>query len=480
MNRHLGTLVLIGAAIAAATARAEDSGKPPTKIILQPASEPRAALKYQLLPPLLDRRPGNAAIQYLKVPHEQTRLFSDNAFWDTIEKWSEMPLPELRKEVGGEGKKYAWIASQSSIIEMLDRGARCDSCDWDIPIREHEFYTILLPDVQASRSSGRILAARARLQIAEGRYADAIHTLQTGYALGRHVAQGPTLINGLVGVTIAGMMSNQVETLIQQPDAPNLYWALSSLPRPLIDFRPGYDAEFASIYLSYPELRDLEKKDYPPEQWRRLLQKTVADLTKFMRLEVLSPQSDARSLLLVPSMLEGYPRAKRFLIAEGRPAAEVEAMSAAQVILIYTMQTYDELRDDTFKWFSLPYPEARQGMGRSEKKLKESIASGREIIPIATYFLPAVYNVKNAETRMTQKIAALDVLEALRLYAADHDGKLPESLKDITEVPIPLDPFRGEPFIYERHGNSAKLESPFPSIEPLHYEIQMIHEGSKP
>ncbi|HEV3417113.1 MAG TPA: hypothetical protein VG056_09880, partial [Pirellulales bacterium] len=220
MNRHLGTLILIGAALVATTARADESDKPPTKIIVHPAGEPRAALKYQLLPPLLDRRPGNAAVQYLKVPHEQTRLFSDNVFWDTIDKWTEMPLSELRKEANGEGKKYAWITGQASgIIDLLDRGARCDSCDWDIPIREHEFYSILLPDVQSSRWSGRILAARARLQIADGKYDDAIHTLQTGYALGRHVAQGPTLINGLVGVTIAGLMSNQVETLIQQPDA---------------------------------------------------------------------------------------------------------------------------------------------------------------------------------------------------------------------------------------------------------------------
>jgi hypothetical protein len=246
----------------------------------------------------------------------------------------------------------------------------------------------------------------------------------------------------------------------------------------LIDFRPGYDAEFAEIYLSYPELRDLDKKDLTPDEWRRLLQKTVGRLSVFMALGGGSGQPDF-PLEALASMLEGYPRAKQFLIAQGRSAAEVEAMSAAQVILIYTMQTYDELRDDTFKWFSLPYTEARQGMERADKKLKESIANGREIIPFATLLLPAVFNVKNAETRSIQKIAALEVIEALRLYAAGHDGKLPETLQDIAEVPIPLDPYRGEPFIYVRNGDSARLESPFPNHDPLRYEIQLAPEGAK-
>lgn len=183
MKRYVAMLLLLGSAMPTAAFAAADSNEPPpTKFVLHPAGEPQPALTYQLLPPLLDRHPGNAAVHYLKVPHEQTRLFSDQMFWDTIDKWTEMPLPELRKEFNQDGKKYPWLTGDWSIVEMLDRGARCDTCDWEIPIRDHEYISILLPDVQASRSSGRILAVRARLQIAQGKYADAIHTLQTGFA----------------------------------------------------------------------------------------------------------------------------------------------------------------------------------------------------------------------------------------------------------------------------------------------------------
>ena len=469
--------------LAGATAAPADDtdNSAPTKIILYPGAEVVPSLKYQLLPPLLDRRPGNAVVQYLKVPHEQTALFADRAFWETMSKWAEMPLPELRKVANGTAKKYAWITGESSsIIQMLERGGRCDACDWDIPIREHEFYTILIPEIQSTRSSGWILEARARLEIANGKYDEAVRTLQTGYALARHVAQGPTLINALVGVSIATAMSNQVETLLQQPDAPNLYWALATLPRPLIDFRPGYEAEFASIYLSYPELRDLDKKDHSPEEWRRLLQKLCGDLAKMIGTEGGEVQVQSLRMEGLPSMLEGYPRAKRFLISQGYSAAEVEAMPVPQVVLLYTMRTYDELRDDTFKWMSIPYPEADKGLEETDRRLKKAHAEGREIISLATFVMPAMLGAKSAETRIIQKIAALEVLESLRIYAAAHDGQLPNSLRDISEVPVPLDPFRGVPFHYVRNGNSAKLESPFPSQLPLRYEIQLVKKGAKP
>ncbi len=45
------------------------------------------------------------------------------------------------------------------------------------------------------------------------------------------------LINGLVSVAISGITFSIVEELSQQADAPNLYWALASLPDVLWDQR---------------------------------------------------------------------------------------------------------------------------------------------------------------------------------------------------------------------------------------------------
>ena len=45
------------------------------------------------------------------------------------------------------------------------------------------------------------------------------------------------------------------------------------------------------------------------------------------------------------------------------------------------------------------------------------------------------------------------------MYAAAHDGKLPATLDDIEEVPIPLNPMTGKPFPYHLEGKTAVLDA---------------------
>ena len=97
---------------------------------------------------------------------------------------------------------------------------------------------------------------------------------------------------------------------------------------------------------------------------------------------MVSPE-EADALVMTGLSLQGYPQAKQYLVEHGRSAAEVEAMPVAQVILLYTVHVYDELRDDQFKWLFLPYAEASKGMEQADRSLKEAIAARREIIPIA-------------------------------------------------------------------------------------------------
>jgi len=64
--------------------------------------------------------------------------------------------------------------------------------------------------------------------------------------------------------------------------------------------------------------------------------------------------------------------------------------------------------------------------------------------------------------RFDRHVAALQCIEALRLYAAAHQGKFPEELSRITEVPVPDDPVMQEPFSYRCTGSDAVLEAPAP------------------
>ena len=145
----------------------------------------------------------------------------------------------------------------------------------------------------------------------------------------------------------------------------------------------------------------------------------------------------------------------------------------AQAVLLYSVAFYEELSDDQFKWMFLPYAEGKAGRDRSERNLKD--ACRREIIPLAGSLVPASTATKEAETRTQWTLVPLRTCEALRIYAAAHDGQLPDRLSDISEVPIPLNPYDDKPFQYHRQGNRAVLEAEHgPTATPWRYEITMV------
>jgi hypothetical protein len=82
-------------------------------------------------------------------------------------------------------------------------------------------------------------------------------------------------------------------------------------------------------------------------------------------------------------------------------------------------------------------------------------------------------------TKTDRKIASVRCIEAIRLYAAAHDGKLPGALSEITDVPIPIDPVTGKEFEYKVEEGKAMLSAPPPQGEKpisgnhLKYELTL-------
>jgi len=466
------TLAWWAVAVAALAAGRAAGAEPPAtvKIVLWPAAEPRPALKYLLLPPLVDRKPGNAAVYYNRIPAERSPLFGSSETWQKLSKWQEAPLAEIRRD-----EVRSTLQGLQPVLGDLDRAARCESCDWQLLGRMESFFTVDLAEFQQTRSYARMLAPWVRLRIADGKFDDAVHGLQTGYALARDVAKAPTLVNGLVGCAIAGVMNRQLQEMIQQPGSPNLYWALRGLPRPLIDLGAGFEGERYLLTLSFPELRDLESKNYTPEYWQQLLERSTEQFYRF----VGGPKSPEEQIGAMAWLLRAYPRAKRFLVERGRSPAEVEAMPVPQVILLATVRSYEESRDDVFKWLALPYAE---GSMRGDQEALLRRRAGDEIIPLASALLPAIIAPKSAEVRIDREIALFRVFEALRLFGAGHGGQLPQRLEEITEVAVPLDPVHGRPFGYHRQGDAAILEvigrpGPMQYWEGVRFEITLAAKG---
>jgi hypothetical protein len=92
------------------------------------------------------------------------------------------------------------------------------------------------------------------------------------------------------------------------------------------------------------------------------------------------------------------------------------------------------------------------------------------------FLIPAGIKVRRAQARLEQRIALLRHVEALRMYAAAHDGKLPARLSDFP-VPLPNDPFTGKPFRYEVAGDTAHFRGSPPASEAkvpaynVHYQV---------
>jgi len=475
-------LVLTSAAAHCLAEEAEAS----IKIQLYPSAEPKPALKYKLLPSRADQIAGNAAVYYGKVKAEQTNFFSNRELRDNIERWQKTPLEELVVE-------EAHVPSGGSINFYLDRAAHCRYCDWQMPIGDVRFYTTLLPELQESREFCRILAACARIDIAHRRYEKALQKFQNNYALGRHVAESEFIVGGLVGVAICETVNAQITTFVQQPDTPNLYWALTALPSPLIHMRKAIELESHGLELSYPELGNYEgvglrsfgsdEQTHPelwkiapsrrtPEEWKKLYHAIVLDVLGLVANDDFNPQevSEEQYEKNCQSML---PVVKKYLRDQGMTAKRVESMSVHQAALLYTLHSFHEQVDDMAKYYGLPYPQAIVGLDAVIKHYKEAMKNIPKEFNVGSHLVPAIKAAKQAEVRLDREIAVLRIFEALRIYGASHAGKLPESLSDILEVPVPMDPVTGKPFEYQLNNGVGTLKGPTLRSHILDYEITM-------
>jgi hypothetical protein len=259
-------------------------------------------------------------------------------------------------------------------------------------------------------------------------------------------------------------MENRLEEFIQQPDALNLYWSLTDLPRPFIDLRKAMQGERVGTYGTFPGMAEtaanLNAKPFTTEQ----VEKAVSGL----RIIQENNNNDLRRFTdeaaMALRLMARHEAAKKMLIDQGRPKENVDAMPHFQVGLLVALQQYDQWLDELMKWQSLPYWQSQPEMAKADKRMKElRDDKNSPALPIARLFLPAVTKVFAARTRNDRRIAALRCVEAVRLYAAAHDGKLPAKLEEITDAPAPLDPVTGKPFDYHVAGDRAFLTcTPFP------------------
>ena len=202
------------------------------RLRVSPAPAPKPALKYQLLPELAEMNPGNPVQGYMKCFMEQQKFFFDKAAFDRREKLLAMPLKELQ---GQDMLEYGGFP-----LTQADWAARLDTPDWQVLLKiKSDSFALLVPELQEIRLLANPLKVRFRSEVASGRFDRAMHTAKTMFAMARHLGEHPTLIGTLVGLSMANSAIGPLEELIEQPGSPNLYWALTALPAPLVSVEMG-------------------------------------------------------------------------------------------------------------------------------------------------------------------------------------------------------------------------------------------------
>lgn len=431
-------------------------------LTVTPRAAPVPAFKYRLFPLWIERKDGNAAPIYLRFAHERNDSMKKE-LQERPDQWNalavdKIPLVEAQEFLG----KWRYNLRQMEI------GARRKTADWNYTLDMGSLVEILLPDIQEMRMQAKLLVLKARVEIAEGKFADAVRTLETGFAFSQQLGDGSILISCLVGFACVNMFSDCLFDLLERPDAPNLYWALTDLPQPLIDLRKAKGFEQKWLELQFPDLAELDRPR-SPDQWEATLQRVRKEFKRILDLDKESGKTNepkpGTTAADPASKSPDLPMAKQYLVdAVGMKSRDVESMPPAQVLLLFFAELSKELRDDHFKAANLPYVIAKPILIDSGKR--RSSAPDTEARRLVQMLIPALDKVALAQLRVERRIDALRVIEALRMHAAANRGQLPESLEQVRLVPVPNDPGTGKPFEYHKEGETATLISRL-ADEPL-------------
>ncbi|HWA98769.1 MAG TPA: hypothetical protein VG713_09770 [Pirellulales bacterium] len=451
-------------------AAAEEHDQPEViELVLAPAANKLGDQPHLIYLPS-EQSPGNAALLYLKamVLLGERTGFSDHEL--TIVEWLDaaprnLPTTEVRKV----------LADYEAALHQCRLAARRSDCEWELALSEEQsVLRVLLPEAQKCRSLARLIALEARLAIVERRFDAAIESLRVGYALARHIARQPFLVSGLVGLSIAGMMTSQIELLVEIPETPNLYWALTELPRPIVDMTAAIELESRLPFFELPQLRNLRDTQRSPQQWDAQWQAyrlQVAELTKLVQ-DVNSHDVPTEQAPIEPAA--AFAREK--LRGLGYQAEAVATMPVAEVLLRYAAARCEVQGDAMSRAWHLPLPQALHEVTRVDQQLQADDGQPLALrqIDVGALLLPAIARVAQNVGRAEQRAAALRAIEVLRDYAATHEGKLPATLDDIgNALPLPADPATGKPLAYTRRDGSATIMLPALGKQGREYRLSV-------
>jgi hypothetical protein len=208
---------------------ARRSAKGPVILTIYPAKAGELEKKYLLMVKAEGQIDGDAVLLYEKAIKSIPKDFNQ----DQISTWLKLPIWQFPQQQAEDTlQKYL------EPLKLVARAARCKECNWP-QVKPGD----QLGNLSSFRKLAYILELWARLEISRGGYEGAIIAMRTDFGMARHLGQAPTIIQGLVGISVGAIMCKELEQYLQGQDSPNLYRTLADIPKPLVDVKKAIENE---------------------------------------------------------------------------------------------------------------------------------------------------------------------------------------------------------------------------------------------
>ena len=345
------------------SARAASTEEPVERLTLHAVATTQPSVQFKLLPELIEQTPGNAATLYLMAFKLGPQAKEASDAMNRLDDYLDAPAEQLPRDKAAE-----LLSPFSARLRMADLAAHRSEAQWDSSLRE-EGFAALLPYLNDARGLNNLWSLQARLQILNNDWRAAARTIADGFSLAGQINQQPVLIDGLVaaGITQANL-SRSVQDWITHGDSPNLYWSLSGLPQPFIDIHQIAQWEKATIYYTFPALKDASF-DGNPDRWHEFL----LQLSRLKSSDLsVSPRTFKTELQTALLAAMAYPRAQKYLLSIGRTRDQIDAMSVDQTVGIYFAEEYRRRSDEEWKAWELPFWEGGKLLHWSKPESRRS------------------------------------------------------------------------------------------------------------
>ena len=424
------------------------------------------AMKYELTVDVTRLKKGDAASLYMQgmlmISSDREKEIDDAM--DLHEKGQSLASGPLVESI-----------LRASAFDFMEIASLKDRCDWNSPFHEMGIKT-LLPQLNHMRELANLERIKVIHLIDSNKIDEAVAGIRIEYAMARHTGSDGPLVSNLVGVGISAVGNELVADLMARPDCPNLYWPLMNLDHPGGTVREGLENERRWLIAEIPVLAKGKAGGITADDWDTYFQQT-ANLMAFNRpagQRVDTPLDRlAMGMAATPAASEYYAQTRHL------SADAVAKVDSRLVLATYFIEQYQIVADEMTKVLGLPLPEAIERCAKMQEHLKE-LGVHIDGTGVAATMIPSLSRTPITFGRSQRSIAALATIEALRAYAAGHDGKLPVKLEDVTETPVPVNPMTGKMFDYRMEDAAATVsDTTTPGSDeakgfPLVYTLKLV------